>query len=83
MFLTTFLCLIFLELSNWQETNKTVIFVTHDIQEALFLGQETGVMFAGPSSKMDKIYDNPLTCPINFADKEFNFLYQKIQSHFD
>ena len=24
----------------WKETNKTIIFVTHDIQEALLLGQE-------------------------------------------
>ena len=26
----------------WKETNKTVIFVTHDIQEALLLGQRGG-----------------------------------------
>lgn len=26
----------------WKETNKTIIFVTHDIQEALLLGQRIG-----------------------------------------
>ena len=40
----------------WKETNKTVIFVTHDIQEALLLGQRVGVMSVGPSSKIDHIY---------------------------
>ena len=35
----------------WQDTDKTVIFVTHDIQEALLLGGRIGIMSAGPSSK--------------------------------
>ncbi|WP_338452593.1 ABC transporter ATP-binding protein [Niallia oryzisoli] len=67
----------------WRETNKTVIFVTHDIQEALLLGEKIGVMSVGPSSKIDTIYEIPLSYPRNFADKEFNLFYQKIQSHFD
>ncbi|WVX84443.1 ABC transporter ATP-binding protein [Niallia oryzisoli] len=67
----------------WKETNKTVIFVTHDIQEALLLGQRIGVMSVGPSSKIDHIYDIPLAFPRSFTDKEFNRYYQNIQAHFD
>jgi NitT/TauT family transport system ATP-binding protein len=67
----------------WKETNKTVIFVTHDIQEALLLGQRVGVMSVGPSSKIETIYNVPLSYPRSFADKEFNRLYQNIQAHFD
>ncbi|MED0935834.1 nitrate ABC transporter ATP-binding protein [Bacillus cereus] len=67
----------------WKETNKTIIFVTHDIQEALLLGQRIGVMSKGPSSKIEKIYDIPLSYPRTFTDKEFNYYYQMIQSHFD
>jgi NitT/TauT family transport system ATP-binding protein len=67
----------------WKETNKTVIFVTHDIQEALLLGQRVGVMSVGPSSKIETIYDIPMQYPRSFTDKEFNLFYQGIQAHFD
>ena len=67
----------------WKETNKTVIFVTHDIQEALLLGDRIGVMSVGPSSKIETIYNISLQYPRNFTDKEFNLIYQKIQKHFD
>jgi NitT/TauT family transport system ATP-binding protein len=67
----------------WKETNKTIIFVTHDIQEALLLGQRVGVMSVGPSSNISTIYEIPLAYPRNFTDREFHHLYQQIQSHFD
>jgi NitT/TauT family transport system ATP-binding protein len=67
----------------WKETNKTIIFVTHDIQEALLLGDRIGIMSVGPSSKIIDIYDVPLKYPRNFTDKEFNLFYQNIQAHFD
>jgi NitT/TauT family transport system ATP-binding protein len=41
------------ELSRiWQETRKTVIYVTHDLVEALLLGTRVGVMTAGPASRV-------------------------------
>lgn len=41
------------ELSRiWQETQKTVIYVTHDIIEALLLGTRVAVMTAGPAAKI-------------------------------
>jgi NitT/TauT family transport system ATP-binding protein len=67
----------------WKEMNKTIIFVTHDIQEALLLGQRVGVMSVGPSSNISTIYEIPLAYPRDFTDKEFHLIYQKIQSHFD
>jgi NitT/TauT family transport system ATP-binding protein len=67
----------------WKEMNKTIIFVTHDIQEALLLGQRVGVMSVGPSSNISTIYEIPLAYPRDFTDKEFHRIYQKIQSHFD
>ncbi|MDT3427239.1 NitT/TauT family transport system ATP-binding protein [Paenibacillus forsythiae] len=66
----------------WRETNKTVIFVTHDIQEALLLGQRIGIMSVGPSSNITDIYDNPLSFPRDEASPEFGELYNQIQSHF-
>jgi NitT/TauT family transport system ATP-binding protein len=43
------------ELSRiWQETQKTVIYVTHDIIEALLLGTRVAVMTAGPAAGIKK-----------------------------
>ncbi|MBM3523141.1 MAG: ABC transporter ATP-binding protein, partial [Alphaproteobacteria bacterium] len=33
----------------WQQSRKTIIFVTHSIQEAVFLGSRVAVMTAGPA----------------------------------
>lgn len=67
----------------WRETNKTVIFVTHDIQEAILLGQRIGIMSLSPDATIYKIYDNKLLYPRNEIDKEFIELYTTLQSHFD
>lgn len=72
------------ELVNiWKETHKTVIFVTHDIQEALLLGERIGIMSVGPSSNITDIYHNTLPYPRNIASSEFNTLYDRIQGHFE
>lgn len=67
----------------WRETHKTVIFVTHDIQEALLLGERIGIMSVGPSSNITDIYDNSLPFPRDVASPEFYSLYHQIQSHFE
>ncbi|MEC2074800.1 ABC transporter ATP-binding protein [Metabacillus fastidiosus] len=67
----------------WQETNKTVIFVTHDIQEALMLGQRIGIMSVGPSSKITSMYEIDLPYPRKITSPDFNHYYEIVQSHFD
>jgi NitT/TauT family transport system ATP-binding protein len=42
-------------LKVWEQDSKTVIFVTHDIEEALFLGDIIYVMSARPGRFVDKI----------------------------
>lgn len=37
----------------WQESRKTVVFVTHSIQEAVFLGTRVAVLTAGPARMAD------------------------------
>jgi len=67
----------------WQETNKTVIFVTHDLHEAIQLGQHIGIMSIGPSSKIISDYKIDLPYPRELTSIAFNEYYEKIQSHFD
>ncbi|MFK5977504.1 MAG: ABC transporter ATP-binding protein [Rhizobiaceae bacterium] len=37
----------------WKESNKTIIFVTHSIQEAVFLGSHCAVLTSGPARMAD------------------------------
>lgn len=67
----------------WQKTSKTIIFVTHDIQEALLLGQRIGVMSLGPNSQVTNIYDINLPYPRDITEHNFNRLYETIEHHFE
>jgi NitT/TauT family transport system ATP-binding protein len=41
-------------LSIWQKAKKTIIFVTHGISEAVFLGTKVVVLTAGPARMADE-----------------------------
>jgi NitT/TauT family transport system ATP-binding protein len=44
----------------WQQTGKTIMFITHDIEEAVYLGQRVAVMTARPG-RIKQIVDVSLT----------------------
>ncbi|MUG69310.1 ABC transporter ATP-binding protein [Paenibacillus validus] len=67
----------------WRQTNKTVVFVTHDIQEALLLGERIGIMSIGPNSRISDVYDVRLPYPRDVADSRFLELLQAIENHFE
>ncbi len=46
----------------WAESRKTIVFVTHSIQEAVFLGSRCAVMTAGPA-RMADVFDIELPYP--------------------
>ena len=39
----------------WSESGKTIVFVTHGIQEAVFLGSRVVVLTAGPARMAENI----------------------------
>ena len=55
----------------WQQARKTVIFVTHNVDEAIFLGDRMVIMSARPSS-VKSIVTIDLPRPRDTTDEKFN-----------
>ena len=55
-------------LSLWTGSGKTVIFVTHDLEEAISLSDEVIVLSAGPGSRIVGRYPVELARPRNLID---------------
>lgn len=69
----------------WSESHKTVIFVTHSIPEAVFLGDRVVVMTPRPG-RVAEIVDIPLPRPRKpamMATPEFGLLADRIRRHFE
>ena len=68
-------------LKLWSETGKTVVFVTHNISEAIFLADRVVVMTSRPG-RLQRIYDidlpRPRTVEMTF-EPEFIALIQEIK----
>lgn len=52
----------------WSEVKRTAVYVTHDIREALNLGQRIVLMSAGPRARIKHEYTVPLAYPRDQAD---------------
>jgi NitT/TauT family transport system ATP-binding protein len=60
------------ELSRiWQQTGKTVIYVTHDIVESLLLGTRVAVMTSGPGATIKREVDVALPQPRSSTAPDF------------
>ncbi|MEA2896511.1 MAG: NitT/TauT family transport system ATP-binding protein [Bradyrhizobium sp.] len=56
----------------WHESGKTIIFVTHSIQEAVFLGSHCAVLTAGPARMAEYfpiLLPFPRALPIKTTDE--------------
>lgn len=69
----------------WQKTNKTILFVTHNIQEAVYLSDRVVVLSPHPgrvSATVD--IDLPRPRPIEIKESaEFNALVSKVRNSFE
>jgi len=68
-----------LELARiWQTTRTTVLFITHDIDEAVTLGQRIGVMRAGPRSQVKGVVQVMLNGARSRTDDTFLRYYKQV-----
>jgi NitT/TauT family transport system ATP-binding protein len=75
-----------LELARlWQETRKTVVFITHGIQEAVFLSDRVVMMASNPGRIVD-VFDIDLPRPRTLkmrGSPEFFAIVQRIREGFE
>lgn len=67
------------ELINiWAQTKKTIIFITHDIAEAIVLSDRVAVMTAGPGSRIGELIEIDLPRPRMRSHPRFGEYYELI-----
>jgi len=66
-------------LDIWQRTGKTIVFVTHDIGEAVTLADRICVMSLGPGSRITEVIDVGLPRPRDLADPRSAQLFKKVE----
>lgn len=66
----------------WQKQKRTIIFVTNNIEEAVYLGDRI-VLFSARPAKIKKIYENSLPRPRDMISKEFLDLRTEISANSD
>jgi NitT/TauT family transport system ATP-binding protein len=67
-------------LEIWQRTRKTIVFVTHDIAEALSLADRIGMMSVGPRASITKVIAVDLPRPRDPADPRIAALFKEIEA---
>jgi NitT/TauT family transport system ATP-binding protein len=71
-------------LDLWAGSGKTVLFITHDLEEAIALSDEVAVMSAGPASRIVAQHQVDLSRPRHLLDiktePRFGELYRTIWS---
>jgi NitT/TauT family transport system ATP-binding protein len=65
-------------LKLWQELGLTIFFVTHDLDEALYLAQRVIVLSASPGTVAD-IVDVPLNYPRNQVETRSQPIYLELR----
>jgi NitT/TauT family transport system ATP-binding protein len=67
-------------LDIWQRTGTTIVFVTHDIAEAVVLADRICVMSVGPGSRITDVIEVDLPRPRDPADAAAGRLYKRVEA---
>jgi NitT/TauT family transport system ATP-binding protein len=66
-------------LEIWQRTRKTIVFVTHDIAEAIVLADRIAIMSVGPHSNVSKLFEVALPRPRDLANPAVARIFNDIE----
>jgi NitT/TauT family transport system ATP-binding protein len=67
-------------LDIWQRTGKTIVFVTHDIAEAVTLADRICLMSVGPGSRITEVIEVDLPRPRELADPAAARLFKRVEA---
>lgn len=62
----------------WQRARKTVLFVTHDVSEAVLLADRIGVLSSGPSAVLQEVVPVDMPRPRDSSSVEFAALVRSL-----
>ncbi len=68
-------------LAIWEEHRPTVLMITHDIDEALFLSDRIVMMTNGPSATIGEILDVPFDRPRSYETIQRDPRYGQLRNH--
>ncbi|NJL10346.1 MAG: ATP-binding cassette domain-containing protein [Calothrix sp. SM1_7_51] len=68
-------------LKIWEDNRCTILMITHDIDEALFLADRLVMMTNGPAAKIGEIMDIPFPRPRDRARIMDDPIYYKLRNH--
>jgi NitT/TauT family transport system ATP-binding protein len=67
----------------WSAARRTVLFVTHDIAEAIWLADRIGIMTRGPGSRIGQVFDVDLPRPRERMTTGFIALFNQLSEAID
>jgi len=67
-------------LALWQELGLTIVFVTHDLDEALYLAQRVVLLSASPGS-VAEVLEVPLPYPRHQVETRRQSIYLELRAH--
>jgi NitT/TauT family transport system ATP-binding protein len=67
----------------WDASRRTVVFVTHDIAEAIWLADRIGIMTRGPGSRIREIFEVDLPRPRERMTDGFIELFNRLSEAID